>query len=73
MDNQYYDDRSQFLENLIVKQPENTELIKAYVKLIEKKADVEIQYIKGKEAVEKEREKYFTDRYKADTDIEKKQ
>lgn len=72
MDNPFFEKSAVFLEGLIKEYPDNVELIKAYVKLIEKKAEVEIQFLKGDESIIKEREKHFTDRYKVDAEIDKK-
>ncbi|NOH82147.1 hypothetical protein F0231_20780 [Vibrio sp. RE86] len=72
MDTQFYEKSAAFLEGLIKEHPDNTEIIKAYIKLIEKKAEVEIQFLKGDESIIKEREKLYTDRYKADAEVDKK-
>ena len=72
MDNQFYDKSAVFLEGLIKEHPDNGELIKAYIKLIEKKAEVEIQFLKGDESIIKERDKMFTNRYIADSEVDKK-
>lgn len=61
-----------FLERMIESNPDNAEIVKAYVKLIEKKAEVDIQFLKGDADVRKEWEKNQTDRIKAQTEVQKK-
>lgn len=61
-----------FLERMIQSNPDNTELVKAYVKLIEKKSEVDIQFLKSDADVRNEWEKNLTDRIKAQTEVQKK-
>ncbi len=61
-----------FLENMIEKNPENKELIQAYVKLIETKTEFDILYIKGDTELRKDWEKNQTERIKANTEVTKK-
>lgn len=61
-----------FLERMIEANPDNAELVKAYVKLIEKKAEVDIQFLKGDIDIRKEWEKNQTDRIKAQSEVQKK-
>ncbi|MBU2926449.1 hypothetical protein Q4530_07350 [Colwellia sp. 1_MG-2023] len=61
-----------FLERVIEANPENSELVKAYVTLIEKKTEADIQFLKGDEAVRKEWEKNLTERMKDQTEVQKK-
>ena len=61
----------EFLETMIEKHPENAEFIKAYTKLIEKRIDLEITYLKGDEELRKDWEKNQTERIKSDDAIRK--
>ena len=60
-----------FLEVMIEKYPENAEFVKAYTKLIEKRIDMEIAYLKGDEELRKDWEKNLTERIKSDDAIRK--
>ena len=61
-----------FLESMINKEPENKELIQAYIKLIEKKTESDIAYFKIHAEVKKDWEKNQTERIKANTEVTKK-
>jgi hypothetical protein len=61
-----------FLEAQIEKNPENHELIKAYVRLIEKKTEFDISWFKGDEELRKDFEKNQTERIKAQSEVTKK-
>lgn len=72
MNNCDFDKSRNFLEYMIEKNPENKELIQAYVKLIEKKTEFDIAYFKGDAELRKDWEKNQTERIKADTEVTKK-
>lgn len=61
-----------FLEEMIRANPENKDLIGAYQKLIEKKADFDISFLKADADVRSEWEKNQTERMKAEADVRKK-
>lgn len=61
-----------FLEEMIRANPENKDLISAYQKLIEKKADFEIAFLKADTGLRSEWEKNQTERMKAEADVRKK-
>ncbi|PKM42408.1 MAG: hypothetical protein CVV05_18490 [Gammaproteobacteria bacterium HGW-Gammaproteobacteria-1] len=61
-----------FLEEMIRANPENRDLIGAYQKLIEKKADFEISFLKADADLRSEWEKNQTERMKAEADVRKK-
>jgi hypothetical protein len=61
-----------FLESQIEKSPDNIELIKAYVRLIEKKTEFDISWFKGDEELRKDFEKNQTERIKAQSEVTKK-
>jgi len=60
-----------FLEKMIEQKPDNSELIQAYVKLIEKKAEFDISWLKTDEELRKDFEKNQTERIKAQTEVTK--
>ena len=60
-----------FLEKMIEQKPDSSELIQAYVKLIEKKAEFDISWLKTDEELRKDFEKNQTERIKAQTEITK--
>ncbi|ENO84290.1 hypothetical protein [Thauera linaloolentis] len=72
MNNFDFEKSRNFLEFMIEKNPDNKELIQAYVSLIEKKTDFDIEYIKGDADLRKDFEKNQTERFKADAEITKK-
>lgn len=61
-----------FLEDMIRANPENKDLISAYQRLIEKKADFELSYLKADADLRADWEKNQTERMKADADVRKK-
>jgi len=61
-----------FLEEMIKNNPENSELIKAYTKLIEEKTRFDIEWIKVDEEIRKDFEKNQTERFKEKVDVTKK-
>jgi len=61
-----------FLEEMIRANPENRDLIGAYQRLIEKKADFEISFLKADADLRSEWEKNQTERMKAEADVRKK-
>jgi len=60
-----------FLEKMIEQKPDNTELIHAYVKLIEKKTEFDISWLKTDEELRKDFENNLTERIKAQNEITK--
>lgn len=60
-----------FLEKMIEQKPDNSDLIQAYIKLIEKKAEFDISWLKTDEELRKDFEKNQTERIKAQTEITK--
>jgi len=64
-----------FLENMINENKDNIELIKeilvVYKDLINKQADIDIQWFKSDAEARKEFDKNHTERYKANTDYNK--
>lgn len=60
-----------FIEEMIRNNSENKELISVYQKLIEKKADCDIAWLKSDADVRAEFEKNQTERMKADTELRK--
>lgn len=61
-----------FLEDMLAKYPDNKELVSAYIKLIEKKTEFDIELWKNDAELRKDYEKNQTERFKADTEITKK-
>jgi hypothetical protein len=61
-----------FLEQMIRNHPENKEMILAYQKLIEKKVDFEISFLKTDADFRGEWEKNQTERMKADAEVRMK-
>jgi hypothetical protein len=60
-----------FLEKMIEQKPDNTELIHAYVKLIKKKTEFDISWLKTDEELRKDFENNLTERIKAQNEITK--
>ena len=60
-----------FLEKMIEQKPDNSELIKAYVTLIEKKSDFDISWLKTDEELRKDFEKNQTERIKTQAEVTK--
>ncbi|HFS68210.1 MAG TPA: hypothetical protein ENK91_10990 [Bacteroidetes bacterium] len=56
---------------MIEQKPDNSDLIQAYIKLIEKKAEFDISWLKTDEELRKDFEKNQTERIKAQTEITK--
>ena len=71
MNNRSFNDCRIFLEKMIENSPENHELIKAYVKLIEEKTKFDITQLKVNEELEKSLDKNETEQLKADLEVEK--
>ncbi|HEQ3590681.1 TPA: hypothetical protein VGT17_005444 [Vibrio harveyi] len=67
----FYIKRAEFLEKLIEENPENTGLIQAYVKLVEKVAEIQLQFFKGKESVDNEANRQRSERVRIDADVKK--
>ena len=71
----YYNDFENcraFLETQIDKNPENSDLVKAYVSLFENKTKFDIAYINGDKELRQDFEKNQTERIKSYDEITKK-
>ncbi|OOE76339.1 hypothetical protein [Salinivibrio sp. ML290] len=68
---QFYIERAEFLERLIESNSDNSELIQAYLKLIEKVAEVNIQYFKSKESVCNEGNRQNSEVFRIKSDLRK--
>lgn len=60
-----------FLEAMIAKHPDNKELVLAYIKLIEKKTEFDIEFFKCDVELKKDYEKNQTERFKVNSEITK--